>query len=441
MLENRRTSKGVAAVMITGLLGLWAGTALAAWTPPSFELGGSKWTLGLDLRYRWENKNDFDLNADHADHDGLSYLRSRLRLEGAFGERWKLMLEGLDAREWDSRPAVKSQKDTMDLHQAFISGNKLLGLPLDLTVGRQKLEFGAKRLVAAPMWSNKIRSFDALKLRLAPKDFALDAFFANVVQYEDGHFNQRYEGSDFWGLYFTWKGIKGHAFDLYSLNLTDSEHPVKGEDGTSGDLKRYTTGARAAGSFLDQALEYGVEFVRQSGDYGDDAIRAHAVHADLAWRFKTGPWTPKVFIEFNLATGDDDLHDGRAGTFNPLYQTTHDPYGILDLFRWQNMREIALGVDLAPTKTTKLNLQAHRYNLDSTRDAWYDSGGKALRRASGGTASDLVGDEASIVWKWKFSKPADVEAGYAHFFAGPYTEQSGASDDVDWFYVQTTVSF
>ena len=51
------------------------------------------------------------------------------------------------------------------------------------------------------------------------------------------------------------------------------------------------------------------------------------------------------------------------------------------------------------------------------------------------------GTEVHAVITWQPSKQFALEAGYCRFFAGDYLGDTGASDDANFGYVQTTLSF
>jgi hypothetical protein len=73
--------------------------------------------------------------------------------------------------------------------------------------------------------------------------------------------------------------------------------------------------------------------------------------------------------------------------------------------------------------------------------------------ASGGTFTpaggsstrldDDLGQEIDITLKYKMFENFGVVAGYGHFFADDYIEDTGGGVDrgIDWFYLQTTVKF
>ncbi|MGB9690826.1 MAG: alginate export family protein, partial [Candidatus Sumerlaeaceae bacterium] len=138
-------------------------------------------------------------------------------------------------------------------------------------------------------------------------------------------------------------------------------------------------------------------------------------------------------IEGNLASGDRRFGDGENNTFNPLFGSSHTPYGIIDFVRLQNLREVALNYSIEPTSKLKLQAEAHHYWLDSRTDAWF--GGPGLRDKTGQSGRDL-GDELSLVAKYKLTKRVSLEGGFSHFFPGNFPRKAGKTDGANFFYLQ-----
>ena len=58
-----------------------------------------------------------------------------------------------------------------------------------------------------------------------------------------------------------------------------------------------------------------------------------------------------------------------------------------------------------------------------------------------GAPSAYRGSEVDLVATWTVSKNVQIQGGYAHFFAGQYLADTGASDDADFGYFQATFNF
>lgn len=422
------------------------------------KLDDVKITWGGEYRFRYEYQDNFDFDDDHGRNNNPMYGRLRFNVNATYNKVAQVYFEGLDVREWHSNNHPRLQEDNFDVHQLYFKLSKPNDLPVSLTLGRQELKYGVGRLVWASTWANEIRSFDAAKITYNPSSFDIDLLFGNQVYsglvdqngnkilYENRHFNDAYWGENFGGLYATYKGIPGNIFDLYFLSLIDKSHLVTsefGKKGPTGPSERYTPGTRGEGKVPCTDLGYGYEFAYQFGKKSSDDIRAYAFHLDLNYTLKKIITQPTFKIEYNFATGDKKPKDGTSNTFSPLFQTTHEPYGLIDFFRWQNVKEYAFFMDFVPIKDRiNCSLQYHRFYLDDTSDAWYNSSGVKVRQAKVGQhVSDYVGDEVDLCTKYKPFTFLTLEGGYAHFFSGKFVKDTGSSDDADWFYLQTLITF
>ena len=308
-----------------------------------------------------------------------------------------------------------------------------------LRVGRQELAFGSTRIVSAPAWASVLRSFDAVRLTYGDDALEVHAFLGSVVVNEDDHFNEHRHGEAFFGLFSTMKLCPGHKLDLYTLNLLSRKQEVTGEDGVEGDHELYTLGARLFGD-LAERWAYDVELACQRGRYSHDKIRAWAFHADTAYTFDF-PWQPTIQPLVNFATGDKDPTDGRRNTFFPVYGTCHGQYGIIDFFHWMNVQEIACRLKLKPLEKLTAIAEVHRYWLEEDKDAWYTTSKNPKRRDPSGRSGDSVGNELSLVLKYRASKQVTLEGGWARFFPGQFPHNTGTDDNADFCYLQTLVRF
>jgi hypothetical protein len=192
---------------------------------------------------------------------------------------------------------------------------------------------------------------------------------------------------------------------------------------------------------MNEAIDYGVELVGQTGDLpGGVDQEAFAAHFGVGYTFKDASWAPRVGIAYNFSPGDDDPTDGDNNTFDNLYPTNHLYYGHMDRFSWRNMHDIRLSVSAKPMKKLTVKADLHFLWLDETDDAWYNAGGGVIRPATPG-ADDFVGEELDLTVKYKLNQHVAFAAGYSHFFAGDFVDDSGADDDADWAFLQTVLSF
>ena len=170
-------------------------------------------------------------------------------------------------------------------------------------------------------------------------------------------------------------------------------------------------------------------------------IKAWALHGDLTQNFDEVFWKPKFTVAYDQASGDKDPNDSVSNTFMPLYQSTHEPYGLIDLVRWQNIRNPEVNVIFSPTEKFRFTPQMDFFWLESKSDSWYSSSGSVTRTKTSGDRNYYLGSEASIRFYYDLTKNIKFETGYAHFFSGGYVKDTGADDDADWIYSQFFIKY
>jgi hypothetical protein len=66
---------------------------------------------------------------------------------------------------------------------------------------------------------------------------------------------------------------------------------------------------------------------------------------------------------------------------------------------------------------------------------------QTIKRSTVAGADKHVGNEVDLLAKYKYCSYVETWVGYSHLFAGEFLKDTGASDDADFVYVQTTFSF
>jgi hypothetical protein len=417
-----------------------------------------KFQFSGDTRLRLENHHNYDLRSKVGDNDKLGFLRTRLNFDFTYCDFMRAFVEVLDAREIDERE-FQGQEDHLDIHQAFLEWKDPLKGPWGLRAGRQEMEFGRdKRLVESSNWPNLRRTYDGVRLMYRSADVDADVFLVHPEYFEHrwhdrivtAHSHARQE-EWFYGTYFTLKQFNPHTIEAYFLGLSDMEdhrtfpRDVISEEKRFGTTDRYTVGSAMYGPLWKRdgcgTLSYGAEAAYQFGHRSNDEIRAWMLHGDVNYQWDR-PWKPKFTALGNLASGDNAPGDGQTNTFNPLFGGTHGPYGIIDVVRLQNLKELGAITSVEPTDKLKAQLEFHRFWLESAADSWYDGRGNSLGRDPQGKAGSRLGDEIDAIVTYKMTKFVTLEAGAAHFFPnGNFAHAVDRNDGANLLYVQTSISF
>ena len=426
-----------------------------------------KLCIDIQERIRFEaRENTFDFNEDSTALNDDIFVLNRFRIGIAFKpvEWLKFYAQGQDAHEWFSdRPNIPGVlgaegDDNFDLRQAYIQvGPK----SLNVTAGRQILAYGDERLIGPSDWTNFSRTFDAARLHYEQSKFSIDLFASTPAYIFRDSFDQSdlFNGSEthrdlvFSGIYASTTALTPLTMDFYALFLDEDNRafvPVAltypgtsiSTPGTHTDF--VTLGTRIKGDPKKlHGWEYEGEFAFQTGEVSDLDLTSFAAHIGAGYNFKC-PWSPRLFFEYNYASGDSDPTDGDIETFQNLFPSNHNKYGFMDLFSWQNLHDPELSFKVKPCKQVALETDFHGFWLADTNDAWYRANGTSKVRPitpASRDASSYVGSEIDLLVTYQPVKFLNIWAGYSHFFAGDYLNATGPSDDADFGYVQATISF
>lgn len=375
-------------------------------------------------------------------HDDL-FLLTRWRLEMDVHPRtwFRVFLQGQDAQVMGLKasPDPPLFEDTFDLRQAYVEIFNRERQGFGLRVGRQELAFGDGRLIGEFNWGNTARSFDAIRFFYVRPKYRVDLFASSVVVIEDGVFDKLQEGANLYGLYSSFQNVIPEAtVDGYLLWRTLPR--VVGERGLSGDADVYTVGMRVAGK-LPAAFDYKLELAGQRGHFARDAIRAWALHTQLGYTIMKAKGTPRLLVEYNFASGDRDPEDGTRHTFDQLFPTNHDKYGIADQVGWRNLHNVRAGVGTNLTRRLSAQFDYHSFWLASRRDAFYSVGGAPVARMAAGAPSRHIGQELDVYGTMKLTNYLTFGAGYAHLFAGEFIKQATPGASTGFAYGMLTYRF
>ena len=397
--------------------------------------------LSFEDQLRFESReNNFDFNSGSDALTDDAWLLNRARI----GLQWKplpgvsLFIQGQDSREYFSdRPDIpgvlgSEGDDPFDLHQAWIEYHDAKMSGWGLRVGRQKLSYGDQRLIGPLEWSNFARAFDGIKLfHDNGSGTWFDLFAASPVLVDMDGFNTADFDTMLYGLY---GHIPAGRTDLepYLIYLDDDQTDQHFISAGMHFKSRAGTGT---------PWDWEGEAVYQSGDIGGADLSAFAGFVRAGYTWADSAWKPRVGIEYSYASGDDDPKDGDINTFQNLYPTNHPLYGFMDAFSWQNMHDVRLMLSANPLKKLRVSADFHLFWLATTNDAWRRANAKTMVRPITPGASSFAGSEVDLLANYTLNPHATFTAGYSHFFAGSYLDDTGAGDDADFFYVISQIKF
>ena len=409
--------------------------------PPVFNRANERLPAWLRVRGEFrERMEGFDGSGFIETRDDLYWL-TRFRFNAAVTPSKQLSFQ---AQVQDARVAKKTVGPTgtpfkapFDLRMAFADIGAATG-PVTIRAGRQELVYGEQRLVGHVSWLNAARTFDGVKATFRTKAFSTDVFASSVVRIQDGEFDKSGNGNRFAGVYGTTaKLIPQATFEPYVFFRRDVN--LRAEAGGLGTLKATTTGVRVAGK-LPARVDYGVEMALQRGSLGTDDVSAWAGHWQLRETFP-GRTAVRLTGEYNYASGDENATDSVRGTFDQLYPTPHDKYGLADQIGWKNVHHARAGFEITPVKALPVQVNYHSWWLAEKNDAIYTAGSAVLARVPTGAVNSHVGQELDLQVSRVLTPQIQVAAGYAHIFTGKFLKEATPGASYSHPYVMLTYVF
>ncbi|HYD52096.1 MAG TPA: alginate export family protein [Gemmatimonadaceae bacterium] len=401
-------------------------------------------TVGGQLRARGERVTHYLAETGSDRSDAYGGTRLLVSADLWWTTRFRGFVEARDAVGHDRElPGGRrtSDHDRWDYQNAFVEGRATIaGATVGARVGRQELQLGRERLLGPSDWGNARRTFDGARATLSRGALAVDLFSTRPVLVRSSAGNRADSLTRFHGLLLSGKARASGRWQGYLLLLEQDSTRFAGR---SGSHRRTTAGLRAEGGLPavgGLAFAWEGEGALQRGTLAEAPVRAWFWTGELTARAPRVAWRPSLAAGVDVASGDTDPTDRRAGTFHQLFPSAHTHGGYADVIGRQNARELRLVATAGPVAPLALRAAVHRFDRQATTDAAYAKSGAALR--SGASGARHLGTETDLTATWQMGRHLRLLAGYAHYAPGRYLhETTGGAHPIDWGFVGTTLTF
>ncbi len=412
------------------------------------KVGGS-----LRIRGNWYSEQSSPLTFDKDLQSDQLFVeqRTRVNVSATFTDDVNAFIEldsynvfgdtfrGLDGS--DGLYGVDNGSGTaVNFYQGYIEVKDLWGTPISMRVGRQEIQLGSEFLVGNNDTGSRFRglSFDGITLSSHFGDFKLRSWYTELVTNNNP---LRLESSgDIWfhGMQGSYDGFENMTIEVYAIHYAQALTGPLASAGFISAMDFYTLGARFAGT--RSHFDWDVEGAYQLGDSGradvpgvsSEDVNAYAITGKAGYTFDVR-MQPRLFVNGVYLSGDDE---GRA--FNRLF-SDHEYSQFIDSTDMSNVWLLGGGVGAQVTESIGLAVEATYFQ--AVEDF--------------GAADNNVGVEAAVSATYRYSEDLSFTAGYAHFFAGSGVEDglrisasgatsiggSGQSDDLDYVFLETSISF
>jgi hypothetical protein len=402
---------------------------------------GDEWLFSTGGEFRDRYMNEIDSRLTETVN---RYEQLRTIVYGSLyhGEDFGFFIQYLDAQHLGNElaplPIDQDRSDLVDLYVDL----KLLewdDRPVYLRGGRQELSLGSQRLVSNLEWANTLRTFQGVRAFRQGEKLDLTAFWLQPIIPNPTYFDSPDERQNFTGAWATYRSKPGRFWDLYVLNLDNSNQVFPGEGGVVGGQNVTTLGTRIVGD-IENTWLFDIEEMLQVGRYSNQQLQAAASTTGIGYNFKDVEMQPQIWAYYDFASGDAQPGvGGQFGTFNQLYPFGHYYLGYLDLVARQNIQDFNLQLVFYPTKWIYVLTQYHNFHLAQARSPLFGAGGGPIRVDPTGAAGTDVGDELDIMVNFHLTAHQDILVGFSKLYPGRFIRETGPDVSPELFYLQHQV--
>jgi hypothetical protein len=405
--------------------------------PPAtyLDLKLPKWVdLQAEERFRYEAYDNSSIKAKVDD----SYLLNRFRFQvDLHTPSWfRVTAQVQDARAGFQNPPIGPPNTVRwDLKLAYAE----IGDPekhwFSLRVGRQLINYN-NTIISNSEWRNQARSYDAAVLNLNAKREHLGIFAASAVVPQAYGVSPHQEGNNIYGAYgriddfliphsnlepfFLWRVQPAEVVEAAIAKTTGKENEKAG--GVRFKAQAHT------------ALDYGCEVILEGGKVGAQAIRAWAAQAGAAYQFLNVTAKPRIFAQYDYATGNSNpAHNATHTTFDTIYPTAHDRFGITDLFGAQNIESVRAGTTVEPHRRLTFTAQGLDFWAADALDSIYNTSGSAIVTNKTDHGKHVGAEIDGYSW-YELNKHSNLGGGIGYFGGGQFLTNVSTSHSYTYYY-------
>jgi hypothetical protein len=384
------------------------------------------------FRYEAYDNNNFKAGAND------SYLLNRFRFQvDLHTPSWfRVTAQVQDARAGFQNPPLGPPNTVRwDLKLAYAE----IGAPdkhwFSLRVGRQLVNYN-NTIIANSEWRNQGRSYDAAVLNLDAKREHVGIFAASAVVPQAYGVSPHQEGNNIYGAYGRLDDLVGphsnlEPFFLWRVQPAEVVEPAVSK--TTGKENEKVTGVRLKEQ-VHSAFDYGGELIYEGGKVGPQSIDAWATQEGAAYQFLNVAAKPRVFAQFDYASGNGNPAQNKThSTFDTIYPTAHDRFGISDLFGWQNIEAVRAGTTVEPHRRLTLTAQGLDFWTASALDSIYNTSGSSILYNKTDHGRHVGAEVDGYSW-YELNKHFNLGGGIGYFGGGQFLTNVSTSHSYTTYY-------
>lgn len=396
-------------------------------------------SLGGDYRFRTDDYDHPDFGMRLA--PGFTSLEHRLMLHADvhFGPDTRVYVELGDDLEDGRKPVPRpSDHSQVDVAQAFVDWSwGSLQERWRLRLGRQEVAVG--RYVAIRDATNIRRTFDGVRIDGSIAHWTLIGVIAAATRNRPSAFDDDPDPNDGIALLVAEHALPIEGFKLDFSALQHNNKAARYAQGV-GDERRRTLGIRTFGARdgwdLDTQASYQFGTFNPIRGPSFD-IRAWGVAFEGGRTFAL-PWSPRVALRADMASGGNHADRRQLGTFDLPYPNL-SYLSEAAIFAPRNVRDLQPFLSVAPIKPVTLTVGAEFLWRNTSTDAVYSAINTPII-GPGGHGSYLATQPYARL-DWRFTPLVELQGAIVRALPGSALDSFHGNRQLNFFFTSLTVRF
>lgn len=381
-------------------------------------------SFGANLRERFESNSAPGFGIGGVERDSYLIQRAQFHIDLHLFKDWQVFTQFEDDRAFGKKDVGPADADQADLRLAYLAySHDFDAGTFKARIGRQDFAFDLQRFVSSRDGPNVRQSFDAVWADWESGPWRFIGFVSQPVQYGNGGpFDDTSNGDFRFSTLRIERQVLGtnELSAYYSLYQRDNAHYLDG----GGNEDRQVFDTRFAGA--SNGMDWDLEAMGQLGTVGDEEIRAWAIDARAGYTFEDASWTPRVGLQFDIASGDGNPGDGTLGTFNPLFPNG-SYFTLAGYTGYANLIHLKPSITVKPTDRMTLTGAVGLQWRQTGADAIYIQPNQPLQgTARRGSMWTGVYGQIRLDYSFTASLSGAIEA--VHFEIGDAIRKAGGRD-------------
>lgn len=326
-------------------------------------------SFGLNFRTRFEYNDAMNFGVGS---DGVSQSYLINRLEGHADLRIANQVQIFVQLQEDYAPrktiVLPVDADKLDLELAFITITEPIAKgTFKFRAGRQQFAFDLQRFISVRDGPNVRLSYDALWADYELEKWRFITFYSQPVQTLDIRCFDDYSSQ-----HLTYGGFRVERkisdFAKLSSYISHFKQDNASFPSASGNENRNILDIRFAGN--GKSFDWDLETMGQIGSIADKNIRAWAFGSVSGYTFEQVNLKPRIGLQLDAASGNQNPNGNTFGTFNPLFP--NGEYVTLAGYTgYTNFIHLKPSLTIKPTSSLTAMLAVAAQWRASTADAVY----------------------------------------------------------------------